>query len=275
MLPIEVKQQVMRDIEARMGWPAGGAAGMRTWLGLPDPNNPPAPYVLASAAHDLPARQPTRSLVIATDYRSGSTLLADGLAGAGGYGIPLEYLQAGTRERRFARFPATSDRDYLDAVMAARTSASGVFGIKLFWPEASGLTALPDPLIVWLRRDDVVAQAVSTWTALVSGEWRTTMPSEPDVPYDAPRLTALVAMHTHHDEAWRSALREIPHIELTYEQLSADPVMAMTGLVTVLTQQGMAPDGPVMPPRLARQAGRTSTLLADRLRRDLMRSYPT
>lgn len=274
MLPAEVKEQVRLDVGARMGWPAGGAAGMRAWLDLPDPDGPPAPYDLTSADHDLPARQPTRSLVIATDYRSGSTLLADGLTSAGGYGVPLEYLQAGTRERRFSRFPAASEREYLAAVMSARTSASGVFGIKLFWPEADGLAVLPDPLIVWLRRSDVVAQAVSTWTALVSGEWRTTKPSAPDVPYDAPRLTALVAMHAHHDESWRSTLSSIPHMELTYEHLSTDPVTAMTELMSALTRQGMAPERPVSTPRLARQAGGTSVLLADRLRRDLMRTYP-
>lgn len=256
-----------------MGWPAGGASGLRAWLDLPDPDLPPAAYHLASADCDLPAREPERSLVIATDYRAGSTLLAEGLVGAGGYGVPLEYLQRGAMERRFARFAAPSMRAYASRVMRARTSASGVFGIKLFWPEARALEDLPDPLVIWLRREDIVAQAVSTWTALVTHVWRSTAPSATEVPYDRARLVALVAMHAHHDACWQAALGGQASgdvITVTYERLAAAPLPVMNSVVTALAQRGMPPDGAIPDPRLARQASRISQDLATRLTQDLL-----
>ena len=210
MLPGDLLERLTAEVGARRGWPEGGASGMRTWLGLPDSGQAPVPYDLASAEFDLPSCEPERTLVIATDYRSGSTLLAEGLAMAGGYGVPLEYLQRGAMERKFARFAAPTQDQYLRAVMRSRTSSSGVFGIKLFWPESGSLAQLSEPVIVWLRRGDVVAQAVSTWTALTTGAWRSTSATEGDARYDRSRLICLVAMHAHHDACWRTALTAHP-----------------------------------------------------------------
>ena len=276
MMPAGVIAALTADIGMRMGWPAGGASGMREWLGLPDPEVPPAPYDLASAAADLPPREPTRSLVIATDYRTGSTLLAEALAGAGGYGIPLEYLQRGAMARRYARFAEPSPADFLTRVMHARTSASGVFGIKLFWPESPSLHHLPDPLVIHLRRADVVAQAVSTWTALITHQWRAIAAHAHEVPYDGERLMALTAMHAHHDACWSSRLAELPAsrvITTTYESLAADPVTEAANLVHELAARGMPPSRSIPPPRLTRQSGRSSAHLASRLADALVAAY--
>ena len=282
-LPARVLEALTTDIAGRMGWPAGGASGLRTWLDLPDPQRPPAPYDLASVEADLPAQKTTRSFVIATDYRTGSTLLAEALTGAGGYGVPLEYLQRGAMERRFARFTEPSPSAFLTRVMRARTSASGVFGIKLFWPESPALRDLPRPVVIHLRREDVLAQAVSTWTALNTHEWRatsesrTTSESTGEVPYDRARLMALTAMHAHHDACWVALLRAMPSLDvipMTYEQLAANPLATITDLVVHLTNRGMPPAGEVPTPRLARQSNAGSMRLASRLEGDLRAAYP-
>lgn len=269
--PTQVLDDLAIEVAARMGWPEGGASGMRAWLGLPDSGRSSRHYDLATVQSDLPPRQTHRSLVIATDYRSGSTLLAEGLAGAGGYGIPLEYLQRGAMERKFARFAAASQNGYLSSVMSRRTSPTGVFGIKLFWPEASAIYELPDPTIIWLRRGDVIAQAVSTWTALVTGVWRTSSSSEDDVPYDRARLIALVGMHWHHDTSWQRALAGLPVLDVTYERLSTDPIGVTEEIVAELGRRGMPSEDPVPKPRLARQASQRSRFLADQLVEDVLK----
>lgn len=273
MLPAGVLDDLTIAVAERNGWPEGGASGLRAWLGLPAELGAPTPYDLATAIHDLPPRQAHRSLVIATDYRSGSTLLAESLTGAGGYGVPLEYLQRGARERRFARFAAHSPGDYLANVIQRRTSSSGVFGIKLFWPEASAVQQLPDPTVIWLRRGDVVAQAVSTWTALVTGVWRSAASVESDVPYDRSRLTALVGMHWHHDMSWKQALADTTVIEASYEHLAADPTGETEAIISALKRRGMPPEGPVPEPRLARQASPRSRALAERLAEDVLNGH--
>lgn len=255
-----------------MGWPDGGAQGLRTWLGLPDAKRAPGQYDLDSADHDLPSREAIRSVVIATDYRSGSTLLAEGLAGAGGYGVPREYFQRGAMDRHFARFADPSPQQYARNVMGGRTSSSGVFGVKVFWPEALIIEQLPDPVIIRLRREDVVAQAVSTWTALMTDVWRSPEPSGASaVPYDLPRLTALVAMHAHHAANWTEFLAGVSVIDVTYESLAADPTAVTESIVASLNERGLPPEGPVPRPRLARQASRHSQVLATRLTEDLLK----
>ena len=267
--PVSVLDELRRDVASRMGWPDGGAAGLRAWLDLPNTHIPAAPYDLTLPEHDRAQRQPHRSLVIATGYRSGSTLLAEGLAGAGGFGVPVEYLQAGAMQRRFPRFAAPTTSEYLSTVMRHRTCATGVFGIKLFWPEARFLDQLPDPTIIRLRREDVLAQAVSTWSALVTGVWRSPSPRTAEVPYDRARLTALTAMHAEHDANWQQALAGRPVINLTYEQLSVDPREAIESLVSELARAGLPAEGAVPPPRLARQGGERARALIDRLAEDI------
>jgi len=211
--------------------------------------------------------------VIATDYRSGSTLLAEDLTAAGGYGAPAEYFQRGAMQRHFTRFADPSPDKYLSNVMGARTSSSGVFGVKVFWPESVIIDELPDPVIIRLRREDVVAQAVSTWTALVTDVWRSPEPSDgSDVPYDLVRLSALVAMHAHHDASWRDLLAGVPVIDVAYEDLSANPPAVTESIIAALTEQGMPPEGPVPQPQLARQSTPHSRRLAERLTDDLVKA---
>ena len=270
-LTAPILDEVAQSVGSRWGWPDGGAQGLRAWLGLPDPQRPSEPHDLVSADHDLPSRRAVRSVVIASDYRSGSTVLAEGLTGAGGYGIPVEYFQAGAMERKFVRFADTSPDGYLRHVMTRRTSASGVFGTKVFWPESPIIERLPDPVIISLSREDVAAQAVSTWTALTTNIWRSSRSQRSgDAPYDRRRLVALAGMHAHHAACWRRALAGVPVIDVTYEELSRDPVATMESIVAALGDRGMPAEGSVPQPRLARQASQHSQQLASRLTDDIL-----
>jgi trehalose 2-sulfotransferase len=156
---------------------------------------------------DWPGRA-VRSVVVASEARSGSTLLCQALGATGLVGLPREYLQpawfeSGHRtfgapsptpqERRrrlrarlllrrqwweYQRIESATLPAYVDGVVRRRTSGNGVFALKIHWSnyvreqELAGFTfeMLPQP-ITWIhiQRRDLVAQAVSYVKANQSG----------------------------------------------------------------------------------------------------------
>lgn len=168
-----------------------------------------APPLLFGAHNDLqwPGRS-VGSVVIASEPRSGSTLLADALADTGEFGIPHEYLiypEIGKATREFGLpRPTLSQRfripvrralgrpdwwavfdfrredlpHFLNELVRRRTSSNGVFALKIHWRTYSMMSErfgfefdmLPQPIQwVHLERDDVVAQAVSFVKAQQTG----------------------------------------------------------------------------------------------------------
>lgn len=246
---------------------SSGAAGLADWLGVPYRRNTrAAEHDLTGPEYDQPARTPRRSLVLAATYRSGSTLLAEDLITAGGYGWPLEYFQAGADERRFARFAGP---DYVDEVMRHRTTPSGVFGVKLFPADLRANPALwdrlPDPVVVRVRRKDRVGQAVSAWRALNGGAWRAFPGAPPDPPpvYDYDALRRLVGLFAWEDHWWDRTLAG-DALTVWFEDLVADHSRTRAKLLAALEISGLPADGEPARARLARQADRDSDEMAQR-----------
>ncbi len=243
-----------------------GAAGMAQWLGVPYHRRPGAEHEYTSDVFDQPERIPTASLVLAATYRSGSTALAEDLISAGGYGWPLEYFQAGARDRRFARFAGP---EYAAAVMRHRTDPGGVFGVKLFPADLRDdpelWLQLPRPTVVRVRRRDRVGQAVSAWRALNGGAWRAAAggPTAPPPEYDYDCLRRLVGLFAGEDQWWNGHL---PDSTLTvwFEDLVTDREEVLDQLFTGLQTRGLPPRQAVGEPRLTRQADADSQALADR-----------
>ena len=146
----------------------------------------------------------TAYLVCATP-RSGSTLLCEALKATGVAGRPEEYFEsvvvtgrpprprptsrASTiprrsrcsaerpppSRRRTPRSPASrSYAEHLERVRQWGTTPNGVFGAKLMWDHVGRLhrragdplELFGDPALVWVRRRDVVRQAISLWRAM-------------------------------------------------------------------------------------------------------------
>lgn len=165
---------------------------------------------VGAAIVDWPEHQIERTLVIASEVRTGSTMLSELLASTRVCGVPGEYLSPAwfnqwesmhglprtarrdvavawwrrVRLRRFwdrawNRSPAEIQR-YVDDVMRRRTTANGVFAVNVHWHQWVEFTALGfDESIfrgevtwVHLWRDDVVAQAVSALRATQTDVWR-------------------------------------------------------------------------------------------------------
>lgn len=248
------------DVHARHGDCPSGAAGLAQWLGIAYQRRPGPENTVTSPALDQQPRVPHISVVLAATYRSGSTLLADALIAAGGMGWPAEYFQTGAAQRRFARF---NTGDYVDSVMRHRTAPTGVFGVKLFpadlrdspgvWP------ALPNPIVIRVRRADRVGQAISAWRALNGGPWRAVegARSEPAPPYDYERLRQLVGLFEWEDRWWDRFLRDSA-MTVRFEELAADHDATVARLLDDLRRCGLPIGELTGKPRLQRQADAAS-----------------
>lgn len=214
----------------------------------------------------LPARPipPSRSCFVCGTPRSGSWLLCGLLASTGVAGRPHEWFWRETEDANCHAWRISSFADYLARVRDAGTTPNGVFGSKLMWAYLPDLLArlrqlggapsdraliarqFPSPRFVWVRRDDIVAQAVSWAKAIQTGLWHhwdgrdaATVPA-----YDAAQLDALVREAAAHDASWSAwfEANEIEPLVVRFESLLADSVGATCGVLDFLgVAAGAAP----------------------------------
>ena len=111
------------------------------------------------------------------------------------------------------------------------TTPNGVFGAKLMWDHVGRLRRrageplelFGDPALVWVRRRDVVRQAISLWRAMQTQWWRDDGARRAGEPrYSFAALNHLVGRLTEHDRCWSELLAGRPVLELTYEDVTAD-----------------------------------------------------
>ena len=180
------------------------------------------------------------SFFICAMPRTGSTMLADVMAGAGVVGRAQEDFNH-TVLPSWARVRVG---DYL-VDCARRAERTGVLGTKLFWYQCEGLLHLlrrlhgsrglsdrelveciyPHPRFIWIRREDVVAQAVSWWKARTTGVWLDRDAPQGEGVFDFEAIDQRVRMVEEQAVAWRAwfAANAIEPLPLVYEELAADP----------------------------------------------------
>jgi LPS sulfotransferase NodH len=253
-------------------------------------------YDLAKTSADFPEWQglPSRSLVVCTQMRSGSTLLGEGLYFAGGLGCPLEYFNPGFRERFERSWGAEEIGAYVKLAHRFRTDPSGVFSVKLFWQDLVGLSrelkietqfglerVVParvddavyrrlyrdleavclDPVFIFLLRTQEVRQAVSTHVAAETGWWRQFHPPNdlPDPRYNFGKIAYRLAQIQANNRHWRNFFRvnQLEYHSVTYEELS-DNYEARLSLL--LADLGRA-DAAIRAPRLQKQSDDASEAL--------------
>lgn len=221
---------------------------------------------------DLPPwTGPTRSYVVASLPRTGSTMLCRLLEATVRVGAPKEYLNPmqlrdwGARlapwavQRMFyARLhgglvnlcgrgwwtEAALDR-YLDAIRARRTGPTGWFGIKLHhhhfqrwfldrgWPVGPHLRA--DAWVLITRRDRI-AQAISWARALQTGRWAAQQTDAIRPIYSRALIDRYVRKVEEGEAGWRAWFASqgiVPH-EVVYEDLVADPERVIRGVLQFL-----------------------------------------
>jgi len=146
-------------------------------------------------------------------------------------------------------------------------TAGGIFGAKVMWgyfgevldrlrafagdSHLSDLEALesfvPRPRFVWIRRRDVVAQAVSWSRAIQGGRWWSgaTEP-EGELAFDFEQIDHLVREIEEHDAGWRSwfAAGGVEPHEVAYEELAAAPKAVAANVLRFLGVESSATTAP-------------------------------
>ncbi|HZC38342.1 MAG TPA: Stf0 family sulfotransferase [Sphingomicrobium sp.] len=226
--------------------------------------------------YDFPQRTQAPELVylLASVPRTGSTWLSHLLWQTGCLGAPLEYLnfeQAGPYG--FANRSPSQQQWLWRSVLRRRTSPNGVFGLKCFPdqleylqetnPElltevlASVLSGKHPPRVIWLRRRDHVAHAISLARAMLSGVWRQEQErgAEPRVDYSEAMVEQSARSIEQQERAWQHMFRDVrvEPLELWYE----DAVAATEEVALQVAQHlgvELILDAAVAAPPIAKQA---------------------
>ena len=248
-----------------------------------------------------------RTYLVCATPRSGSTLLCEALKATGVAGRPEEYFESVVATGRPPRpesylegleDPAAlalvgrasapepppysslegvgSYAEHMARVREWGTTPNGVFGAKLMWDHVGRLhrragdplELFGDPAFVWVRRQDVVRQAVSLWRAMQTQSWRddTGARGEAQPQYSFAALRHLVGRLSEHDRCWGELLAGRPVLELTYEDITAD----LPGAVRrTLDHVGVALEREPELPNMRRQADELSDAWVAGYARDL------
>jgi LPS sulfotransferase NodH len=190
---------------------------------------------------------PRKRYLIATTGRSGSTFLCARIADYGDLGFPMEFLNESYISEFDRLFPHPNLADYERYVAGSFASRQGIFGIKTDWwrfCEARKLGLLQDlleplDLIVHLRREDLVAQAVSLALAVDTNVWhdrdvhtQSLDPWHAGCDYDAGKIKNHARNILNQEYNWRAFIADTgaPSIELTYEEVAKDVDAAIRSL---------------------------------------------
>lgn len=251
------------------------------------------------------------SYLVCATPRSGSTLLCEALKGTGVAGRPEEYFEALVATGRPPRpddyleglddaaahalvgdAPApepppysslagiSSYDEHIERVREWGTTPNGVFASKLMWDHLGRLggdrrsleARFDNPRYLWVRRADVVRQAVSLWRAMQTQSWRDDSSDGgdggPAPRYSFAALHHLVMRLTDHNERWRAFLAGAPVLEITYEELTEDLPRAVR---RTLDHVGvpLPADAPLSQPAMRRQADELSESWVAAYARDL------
>ncbi|MEU8295930.1 Stf0 family sulfotransferase [Micromonospora sp. NPDC048909] len=243
----------------------------------------------------------TDSYFVCATPRTGSSLLLGLLESSGVAGQPQAYFRSPDEPMWADRWQlartAEGGFDYADYVRAALATGrtdNGVFGAKLMWgtlDELVGKLAAVHPHLngndvallerafgrtrfVFLRREDLVAQAVSwlraeqtaKWFVGGNGEISGSAGNGQAPRFDADGIRHFVEVITEHNaawEAWFASWGIQPHV-VRYEQLDADMVTTTNRILDFL---GLAmPAGSTIAARHQRQADDLNQQWIDRYR---------
>jgi trehalose 2-sulfotransferase len=201
----------------------------------------------------------TRSYLVCTTPRTGSTLLCHDLRRTRLAGLPYELWLEQTEAARWAAAGATTFAEYFAGFRDRTVTPNGVVGCKVMWYQlARGLAllrdagygngstddaavladAFPGVRYVWLRREDRVRQAVSLWRAKATRQYHVTSGGAraPVPPYDYGAIRDQMGRLETLDASWREwfASQRIDPVPVTYEQLVAGRERALRALLRAL-----------------------------------------
>lgn len=235
-------------------------------------------------------------LICATP-RTGSSLLCGLLDSTGVAGHPESYFRGPDEQEQAARWGIADPSDgafsyaaYVRAAVEAGRTGNGVFAARIMWGTMKDLVAKLAPVypdsagsdisllnrafgrtrFVYLRRGDVVAQAVSLLRAEQTNVWFETewarQQPEQEPRFDFDQIDERVRLIQEHNTAWRQWFASAgvrPHL-VRYEDLDGDPVTITRGVLDFLELE--LPAGREIVVQHRRLADELSTRWTDRYR---------
>ncbi|MBI1326129.1 MAG: hypothetical protein GC136_00630 [Alphaproteobacteria bacterium] len=213
----------------------------------------------------------TQTYFICGTPRSGSTLLCALLKSSGVAGVPESYFRKQDELKWAEKFDLATAADfktYLQGVIKGGTTPNGMLGIRVMWgtmAEVVDNTRALAPAItgndkavlehafgpckfLYLKRNDIVAQAVSLVRALQTDVWhvvdeRGTPTAKTEPVYNFEQIHGFVTEMEEHNKAWLEwfADNDITPYKIEYETYTQDPI---TGTKNVLDYLGVTlPEG--------------------------------
>ena len=228
----------------------------------------PVPDIGISAMFDFPRQTPpTAFYVVASTPRSGSTFFSYRLWSTGAMGAPCEYFGfEHTLFQMAARLRVGGMQDYVDRLLALRTSPNGIFGCHAHWHSfafavaAGAFDKMRGLRFIHIERTDRLAQAVSLAKALQTGQWAALHRSLRAPTYDRQAIERCRDTLDHQAGEWQATYRRNK-----IEPDCADP----DGVVgDILRRFGAVPDPSWRPPllRLVPQADAVNREWIERFR---------
>jgi LPS sulfotransferase NodH len=219
---------------------------------------------------------PRSSVFICGVQRSGTWLLAHLLRSSGVAGYPGEFFSPDDARRFREEWRVSRFEDYLERVLEVGTSRNGVFAAKLMWNYFDGFmfqirrltseyerpdldvitTVFPTPRFVFVRRNDVLAQAVSWSKAAQTGQYAAHQPKTGEAVFDFDHIDGLRELVLVQNGAWQRwfATHAIVPLEVTYEELCADQVGVTMRTLAFLDLEPLSEARIAPPPELRKQA---------------------
>jgi LPS sulfotransferase NodH len=168
--------------------------------------------------------------------RSGSSMFCSILEKTGLLGYPDEYLNPrGVIQMYAAKYSPSTFRDYFDVLRRERSTSNGVFGMKVIIDDlkpvidSSMIKELMGPVqFIFLERQDLVLQAVSSVNAKQTGIWHRDASGAPyrsvatgDARFDEQAIIAEIDQLTQMRTNWERffLIHSISPTRLVYEKL--------------------------------------------------------
>jgi LPS sulfotransferase NodH len=224
-----------------------------------------------------------RAYIIAATPRSGSFLLCEALHRTGMAGYPQEYASRDDASTWCEYHRYKAHIAYFHTYISRGTSANGIFGAKLMWPQVMALcddirfylnvrdrsasraldSFLGEVSYVQLLRRDRLRQAISLVRAMRSGVWsqKTGIPSpESWAQYDRTAIDWAIHKIDEENALWERHIAESgrPSLTIVYEDFSTNYGSAAERLIAWL-QAGELKVVPVCPALCKQSDGVTST----------------
>jgi len=187
-----------------------------------------------------------RGYAICATQRSGSNYLCQLLSSTDLLGRPLDYFNpAGRRAKGWLMYPDEPEAQ-LDLIRAHGSTPNGIYGFKTFTEHLDRLTAagwtgrLPGLQWIYLRRSDLLDQAISLIIAKQTARWRSNALAYDAPRYDARAIAEEIAAIARDDARWRLyfANHGLRPLELSYEALVVDPQAAAEAVASLMSLKG-------------------------------------